>query len=299
MPDTPSIAEQIRRALEAREEARDGGTDLRSYLVGSTGSEADADSILSTLSDIRRNHTELEVSGVGRLVFLAEKLEEARSRLGEGASLQIAGTDPTSESATLARVITDAVLAAMSEGLASPSNGPVVELGSATSFMERDLGHPEDADVTATIAAQLLPAARARLTGIQPFVAEAVTAAVDLGLQSAKASYHVGCGRIGVIDGVSWVMDRAAAATGTLVEKVTPTIAEVGGEMIGSLLGSFVGLAREGGIVGREVGRMAGQAVAKPLGAAVKEIVRSIVPAVKSGFETLLSYGRTMVGWLG
>lgn len=298
MSGSRSIAEQIRRALVARDEARVRGQDLRSYLVASTGSEADAESILSTLSGIERNHAAIEASGEGRAVFLAEKLEEARARLAPGETIEIIGADAASESSTLARVVTDALVVSTTEGLDSPSDEVVVEIESAKSFMERDLGHAEDADVTASIVAELLPGARSRLTSIGPFVAETVTAAVDLGLQSSKAAYHVGTGRIGVSEGLGWVLDRAAAGAGTLVEKVTPRLAEVGGAMLGTVLGAFVGLGQEGGRVGRELGRMAGEAIAKPLGNAVKELGRAISPALKSGFEAVVSWGRRVVGWL-
>jgi hypothetical protein len=156
-------------------------------------------------------------------------------------------------------------------------DGEVVELHEAASFFARELGHPDDRDATATIASAVLPLVRAADPDVP---AEAVAAAVDVGAQAAKATAKAATGAIPVETAASHVLDRTAAAIGTLIGAAAPHIAETGGAWVGAALGALVGLAPVGAQVGRVLGRVAGHAIAAALGSGVATMVKELGRAV-------------------
>lgn len=198
-------------------------------------------------------------------------------------------------------------MAAMGMNIPNVSNSkPIRAL--QTFFMD-PLNSESDSIVKKVIAtAALIAGKKGVFPSIVPDTSATVIAAIaDRGASVAKMAYKIGKGQFPHIEVTNYIVDRAAAALITIVDRSSEKVGGMVGGSIGTAIGGVFGPggAAAGRLIGQAIGEKAGRVIGEVVKLGIEkvaelaksELVKTVCEIVDRVPETISSAYKTFKSW--
>lgn len=171
------------------------------------------------------------------------------------------------------------------------------ECKAAQAYFAAPLDSETDNDLKKVVAAAVEIAKKKNLLAddLANASTEQIAVTVDNGVTAAKVAYKMAEGEISVIDGLDYLIDKAAARVKVVVDTACQTVGSNVGAVIGAALGELFSPA--GATLGAKVGRAVGAAAGKKVAEFVSKGVDMVASAAKSVARTVCNVAESV--WEG
>ncbi|MDR1642239.1 MAG: hypothetical protein LBT59_21315 [Clostridiales bacterium] len=152
-------------------------------------------------------------------------------------------------------------------------------------YFTDELESVTDDDTKKIIAAAAI--IKQKLYGLDNFSYEEMTHIADAGVSTAKVAYKVGAGTLDPTSAADYLVDKATARVGTIIDTTCKVWGEKAGQYIGGVIGSIFGPTGIvlGITIGGTVGKYAGKAVGEYIVPGIKKVASFAKKTLHAAWE--------------